>query len=108
MAFALRLTITVAWEEMPNGNASHSASDCYRAFLTPCRRMTDAPASAAPTLAGVNLLGDLIMIYSILSNGQMVEGRFPIGYDYLTQWGFRKVISHCKHVSKPPTEPYGV
>lgn len=48
------------------------------------------------------------MIYSVLENGQMIEGFFPIGYAFLTQWGARKVVSYHTPKREAVSEPFGV
>lgn len=53
--------------------------------------------------------GTVTIDYSILENGHRVEGYFPIGEIFHTQWGQRKVVRHEREVIDiRPTEPFGV
>ena len=44
--------------------------------------------------------------YSLLSNGNLIAGLFPIGSLIQTQWGPRRVIAHEIHSIKFVCEPY--
>ena len=51
----------------------------------------------------------LTIVYSVLENGHRVEGYFPVGESFNTQWGPRKVVRHEREVIDTlPTEPFGV